>query len=175
MDKTAYIRDFFRIGISLKDSRKGISPLVSTVLLVFLAIGLGVIVMNWGRAQLEENAKCSVDTMMEIVEIGGKEEICYAGSGENGFIEFTAENGPNIDISRIRMRVIGSRDIYTVEVPESSISIGGAVKKTVAYNFNLFGKIRQVKLTPRLELFPGESPILCDEQSIELENIPECR
>ncbi len=155
--------------------KKGISPLMSTVLLVFLAIGLGVIVMNWGRAQLEENARCSVDTMMDIVEIDGRREICYAGSGENGYIEFTAENGPNVEISRIRLRVIGGKDIYTVEIPKSSISIGGAVKKTVAYNFNLFGKIRQIKLTPRLELFPGENPILCDEQSIEMEKIPECR
>ena len=131
-------------------NKKGISPLISTVILIFLAIGIGVVVMNWGRAQLEAGSKCAINTGMNIVKLNNIPQICHSGSGENGFIKFIVENGANTDISAVQLRVIGSKDIFMLEVSGSSIEKGYTLQKVVPYNFDIFGKVKQVKLTPKI-------------------------
>ena len=153
-------------------NKKAISPLLATVLLIVAAIFLGVIVMNWGRAQVEAGAKCSIATDMELVEIGGVEQICYSRS-ENGFIEFTVENGVSVDIEKLHFRVIGTKKVYTTEL-SGAIEKAGALKQTVPYNVKLFGDIKQLKITPKIILYPDEPSVLCDEQAITVEKVREC-
>ena len=155
-------------------NKRAISPLVSTIILIILAIGIGIIVMNWGRAQLEAGAKCSIETDLKVVELNNLPQVCYSGSGDSGFIKFIVENGANTNIETIQLRVIGSEQIYTTDVEESSIEIGYTLQKIVPYNFNIFGKIRQVKLTPKIIVYPGDPLIICPEQAITVENIQEC-
>lgn len=37
----------------VKQSKKGLSPLIATVLLIAFAVALGVMVMNWGKSAAE--------------------------------------------------------------------------------------------------------------------------
>ena len=161
------------MGIKIKSGKKGISPLMATILLLVLAIGLDILVMNWGRATLEENARCSVDLGLKIIELDRQLQICVGGSGENGYIAFIVENGPIVDISELQFRAIGTKSIYMTEVPESNIPRGYPLEKTLPYNFDLFGNPQQFKLTPKIELFPGEE-ISCPEQALTIENIRRC-
>ncbi|MBW2993386.1 hypothetical protein KY317_02335 [Candidatus Woesearchaeota archaeon] len=154
--------------------KKGISPLLATVMLLVLAVGLGVIVMNWGRASLEANAECSVNLGMKLVEVEGIPQICYSGSGEEGQISFIIENGANADISQIQMRIIGSKKVYATDLAESSIKRNYPLMKKLPYNFELFGDIKQIKLTPKVILFPDKAPVICSEQAIIIEGIKEC-
>ncbi|MBW2966354.1 hypothetical protein KY342_04590 [Candidatus Woesearchaeota archaeon] len=159
----------------LLKSRKAISPLLATILLVVLATSLGVIAMSWGRAQLEDASYCPITIGLKIIELNQQPQICHAGSGENGVITFIVENGPNVDVSSLNFRVIGSKDVYTVELIRSSIKKGYPLLKNVPYNYDLFGDIRQIKITPRIVLFPGENPILCPKQALIVEDIKECK
>ncbi len=161
------------MGIILK-GKKGISPLLATVMLLVLAVGLGVIVMNWGRASLEAGAECSVRIGVRLVEVEGVPQICYSGSGEDGELSFIIENGPNADVSQIQMRIIGSKKVYTTDLAESSIKKGYPLMKKLPYNFDLFGDIKQIKLTPKAVFFPDKSPVVCSEQAIIAEDIKEC-
>jgi len=154
-------------------NKRGISPLIATILLLFLAIGLGIIVMNWGRAQVEAASKCSVDIGMKIVELNNIPEICYSGKGADGYIHFIVENGPNIDVTGLQIRVVGTRNIYNTEINEQ-IKAGYSLMRDMPYDFNQFGGIRQVKISPKVILYPGESAILCPEQAIIAENIRSC-
>jgi hypothetical protein len=140
-----------------------------------LATSLGVIAMSWGRAQLEDASYCPVTIGLKIIELNQQPQICYAGSGENGVITFIVENGPNVDIHSLNFRVIGSNDVYTLELPSSSIKKGYPLLKNVPYNYDLFGDIRQIKITPRVILFPGEDPTLCPEQALTVEEIQVCK
>lgn len=155
-------------------NKKAISPLLSTILLILIAVGIGIIVMNWGRAHLEVGAKCAIDTEMKIVLLNNIPQICYAGSGESGYVSFIVENGVNIDIKAIQFRAIGKKQVYTTELADSSIEKGYTLMKTVPYNFDLFGDIRQIKLTPKIMVYPEEPSILCTEQALILEDIREC-
>ncbi len=158
----------------LLKSKKAISPLIATLLLVLLATGLGVIAMSWGRAQLEEGSYCPVFIGLKIIELNQEPQICRAGSRENGVITFLVENGANIDVHSLNFRIIGTVDIYTLELPESSIAKGYPLLKNIPYNYDLFGDIRQIKITPRVVLFPGEDPVLCPEQALIVEDVRVC-
>jgi hypothetical protein len=155
-------------------NKKGISPLVSTVILIVLAIGIGIIVMNWGRAQLEAGSKCAVDTEMQFIKLNNVPQVCYSGSGENGFVKFIVENGANIDIGAVQIRIIGSKNVYNYEVPDSAMEKGFTIQKIVPYNFDLFGDVKQIRITPKVVVYPGEPSLSCPEQSIILEDIGEC-
>ena len=154
--------------------KRGISPLLSTVILIFLAIGVGVILMNWGRAQLEANAKCAVDTELDFVFLNGDPQVCFDGSGSNGFVKFIVENGVNIDVSSLSVRIIGSEQVYESVLDKSFIEVGSSLQKVVPYDFDVFGKIRQVRITPRIQVYPKEPSLICPEQSLIIESISEC-
>jgi hypothetical protein len=153
--------------------KKGISPLIATILLLIFAIGLGIIVMNWGRAQVEAASKCAIDTGIMIVKLNNIPEICYAGTGQAGYVHFIVENGPNIDVDAIQIRIIGAKGIYNTEIKEQ-IKIGFSLLKDIPYDFDKFGNIRQVKISPKVVLYPGEDSLLCPEQAIVLEDIRSC-
>lgn len=157
-----------------KMNKKGISPIIATMVLLVIAIGLGVIAMNWGRAYLETSSTCAIDTGMDIVTINDIPQICYM-SGEEGYISFLVENGPNIDIEKIQLRAIGKKTIYTTELEDSKLPIGGTYQAIVPYNSVLFGSLRQVKITPEILLYEGQPPAICPEQGLIIENIGMCR
>ena len=159
----------------LLKNKRGVSPLVATLLLVLLATALGVVAMSWGRAQLEEGSYCPVAIEMKVIELNQEPQICYAGKEETGFVKFLVENGPNVEVHSVNFRVIGAKDIYVVELPDSSMKKGYPLLEEVPYNFNLFGDIRQIKLTPRIIVFPGEDPVLCPEQALIIEDIKVCK
>lgn len=155
-------------------NKRGISPLASTILLVVLAIGIGVIVMNWGRAQLEGGSKCAIDTGLNVVELNSYPQLCYSGSEEEGFVKLIVENGASTDISSLQLRVIGSKEVYTLEILDSYIERGYTLQKIIPYNFNIFGKIKEIRITPRIIPYPGEDSLLCTEQALTVGNIREC-
>lgn len=155
-------------------NKRAVSPLVSTLILIVAAIGIGIIIMNWGRAALEETSKCAVDTEMQIVKLNQNPQICQSGSGINGIIHFILENGPNTEINRIHFRVIGEKGVFTQELDKSSIDVGSSIIKDIPYNYEQFGNILQIKLTPMLILYPEEPLLLCSEQAIVIEDIPQC-
>ncbi len=39
-------------------NKRGISPIVATVLLIAFAVALGAMIMNWSRSLVEEEASC---------------------------------------------------------------------------------------------------------------------
>ena len=158
---------FFPMG------KKGMSPLIATILLLVFAIGLGVIVMNWGRAQVEAASKCAIDIELDVVELNEIPELCFSGAGEDGVLHFIIENGPNIDIEELQLSVIGTKNVLNMRIDER-VEIGFSLLKDIPYNFNEFGEIRQVRIIPKINLYPEEDPILCPEQAIVLDNIRSC-
>lgn len=161
------------MAVCFLKNKKGISPLIATFMLLFFAIVLGVIVMNWGRAQLEEGARCPVDTGIHIVSVNNAPEICYGGRGEDGFINFILENGVKQDISKVHIRILGTKNLLEMDIADSYIKKGESLMGNVPYSFDLFGDIRQVKITPKIILY-GNEELICQEQSIEITRLKVC-
>ena len=104
-------------------NKRGIAPLVATLLLISFAISLGVVIMNFGRAQVELEAQCAIDIGLRLAEIGGKEDICFnQGKSE---IRFTIENGVNIDVEGLIVNIIGTEKADTFELNDAKMSKAG--------------------------------------------------
>lgn len=94
--------------------KKGVSPLIATVLLIAFAVSLGAVVMNWGRGYVEstteqvetqaaEKISCSMDTSLGIVQVGNKQKLCIDDDGSNYFLKFTLVNTGSVPLEGIQV------------------------------------------------------------------------
>lgn len=158
-------------------SKKAVSPLIATILLIVFSIALGAVVMSWGEAYIEEKAEfvkgtqetvagCDA-TVLKIIKVGGVPQVCV----RDDVIEVFIENGPNTEVYDIHARVVGTEGIANRESILDAPLMSGDAKK-VMFRFNPVGQIRQVKLTPMILRAGALTP--CLEQGIIVENVNPC-
>jgi flagellin-like protein len=153
--------------------KKGVSPLIATVLLIAFAVALGAVVMNWGKTQIQENintgAECN-DVQFSWFMRGGKPVLCYSPVA----LEITVQNGPLIEVDGIKMIVDGSKDIYTAEtITADRIGKAEAKKIKAGYDVSKYGEPRVIKLFPKV--MKAEKSIICPmEKSLVYENLAKC-
>ena len=80
-------------GVTLFSSKRALSPLIATVMLIAFAVALGAVVMNWGKGYIEEStisegevslspapaqptAPCEQAIQLQVLTIGGRPDIC---------------------------------------------------------------------------------------------------
>ncbi|MFC1691208.1 archaellin/type IV pilin N-terminal domain-containing protein [Nanoarchaeota archaeon] len=173
--------------VKIFSKKRGVSPLVATVLLIGFAVALGAIVMNWGKDYVEQSAdtltqatiRCSVDTGLSFAILEGKPVICGKvldpeNPAINGSLEFLVENGFVAEIDALQVRLIGSKSLEPVSlvVPESLLEKGGSKFMTFSYDDDKLGSIRQIKIIPLLRI--DEDVVPCPDTPLKAESIPEC-
>ncbi len=152
--------------------KKGVSPLIATVLLIAFAVSLGAVVMNWGRgyvettivqveAQSSEKISCSMDTSMGIVQVGDKIRLCIDDSGDP-ILRFTLINTGITDIHGIQVT-----ELYTEDADEPPIETSAEIdtvmpasrSKLVQGSLTLGGdgnttldQIEQIELAPIIQV-----------------------
>lgn len=151
-------------------NKKGVSPLLATFMLIIVAIGLGVVVMNFGRAQIEVAAQCAVNIGLQVVQLNDKPQVCFDRAKSQLF--FIVENGRQIPVESIKLRIIGEKQVLNEPVAESSIERLGTLLKNYPYDLAAYGEIRQVRFTPEVTLY--DEKIVCTEQAIAVEDIRDC-
>ena len=128
--------------LKLIKNRKGVSPLIATVLLIAFAVALGAIVMNWGRNYIEnqqtssENIatlqiECQTEVEFEITNVdyegnttldgadGGIKITLNNKKGKTlkGFaFKFFDENNKGITISKASTKTNSSNDLQGLEI-----------------------------------------------------------
>lgn len=142
--------------------KRGLSPIIATILLIAFAVALGAVAMNW-----KPNLDCSSDVKLNIVELGGKQDICY----KNNSISFTLENQAEKDISGLKVTVFGSNDAFNTNVTQN-ITHGEGKKLNIPYDMVIYGSIGKVKFTPIVDGHDG--PVICTANAYEIENIRSC-
>ena len=150
-------------------NKRGIAPLVATLLLISFAISLGMVIMNFGRAQVELQAQCPIDIGLKIAEIGGKKDICYNSGGKE--IKFTLENGVNIGVEGLLINVIGTQEAKSSDQPAKIIKGGTHMGKS-PYDSSASGEIRQIKIIPKVVLYDEEQ--ICTEKALVVESVGGC-
>jgi len=164
-------------------SRKAVSPLIATVLLIAFAVALGAVVMNWGRGYVEDTAniarersdtevKCASEVGVSIVEIDSVPQVCYnetGGTGGNATMNIIVENRKSKGVVKLEARFIGmsSRVPLTADLGyESNLTVNEAKYLNFTYDPDTFGKPQQLKLTPFIKV--GGSEVACPS-SAEIE------
>ena len=150
-------------------NKRGISPLIATLLLISFAVALGIVIMSFGRAQVELEAQCPINIGLKISNIGGQDQFCYSVATKE--IKFTLENGVNIKVEGLIFNVIGANQAESSEINALIIKAGTFLGK-VKYDASKSGKIRQVKITPKVNLYDEEQ--ICTDKALVVENVRKC-
>jgi len=107
--------------------KKGVSPLIASVLLIAFTIMLFVLITTWvrksvepGMSQAEEKLGSALECMNTKIEIIS---ACVSGSGANTEIKVKVDNNAdndNIMLYGMKVRAIGSTNIGTGDIDKSA-------------------------------------------------------
>jgi flagellin-like protein len=132
--------------ITLLRNKKGLSPLIATILLIAFAVALGAVVMNIGRTTVLGSES---DSTFSILEIGGKKQICNLEKGAGSSLEFTLKNGNVDEIADLQISVIGSKDIANLgKLLSQPIGRAETRRIAVSYDSSAIGSLKRVIITP---------------------------
>ena len=142
-------------------NKKGITPLMASFLLLSFSVAVGVFFMNLGRAQIESAAVCPVEIGLRA------ESFCLL----NNQIMFKIQNGLTTDIQGLIVNVIGSEKAETFELAAINLAKGGIYDGQIPFDASI-GKVRQVKISPKIKLYDNEE--ICIEKAVVGENLVSC-
>ena len=157
--------------------KKGVSPLIATVLLIAFAVALGAVVMNWGRTYVQDtqntvrdkgdlDVKCSSDVRLKVGKISNIIQFCYGGGGTGGYVNMLIINDGIVDIDSLRFAVVGALGVYT----NNSLNATGLAQSepkrvNLSYDYTLYGAVKQVRITPVVNV--GGNPKPCSGNALE--------
>ncbi|MBU0757737.1 MAG: hypothetical protein KKF44_06725 [Nanoarchaeota archaeon] len=160
-----------------KFSRRGVSPLIATVLLIAFSIALGAIVMSWGRTFVTDQTKlvseqsdkemaCSSNVAIDWVVISSDFQIFHNTSG----IRFIIENIGREDITGIKVRAVTSdQQVYNFD-DVSSLPTGNAKN----YNFDIDEVVTgfsYVSVSPKISIAGQGDYVLCSNYELKIDEI----
>ena len=156
--------------------KKGVSPLIATILLIAFAVALGSVVINWGlNFSLGKSGDKCANVAIKIKEISSA-GACYGGVGQNGYINFIIGSAGNTDISGLAILIVGSSGKSRLfDLDNILIKKGDWLEKNdkeVSYDFLQFGNINQVQFIPKIK--SGQSTDICSKNSLSAEKISAC-
>jgi len=156
-------------------SKKGVSPLIATILLIAFAVALGSVVMNWGlNLDLGKSADKCRSIEMKLREIDSA-EACFGGFGQNGYINFVIDNTGTDDISGLAIWIVGDKGTRLFELDSILIkkdSLYDKKDKEVSYDFTAYGNINQVQFIPKAKA--EQATEICPKNAVKTEKIGAC-
>ena len=174
---------FSKISIKLK-GKKGVSPIIATVLLIAFAVALGAVVMNWGKGFVEDTAKdtqtkanlelsCSQQLTLDIKSIGQRPIVCYNKSSPQ-YVEVMLENKGTVDISGMQIMLFDSTDA-SKNINNDTLTIpAGTVTNKFKINHSLTGDIVQVEFIPKITPKGAVNSQLCSKNSLVVTDLTTC-
>ncbi|MBS3102290.1 hypothetical protein J4458_02485 [Candidatus Woesearchaeota archaeon] len=154
--------------------KKGMSPLIATLLLISVAVSIGTTIMSFGSAFYEERrmltgAELSCRYLeLELNEINKIPQFCFDKASAN--VDFTVTNKANIDIESLVVWLVGN-EVYVVNVTEP-IAAGYPLRKKIVYDPNVYGALKQAQLIPKIKQEEGQAA--CSSKKLVIESIREC-
>lgn len=161
--------------LSIFMSKKGVSPLIATVLLIAFAVALGSVVMNWGlNLNLGKSPDKCRNVEIKIRNIGVA-EACFGGSGASGYINFIVDNTGSTEINGLAIWIIGEKGTQLSDIDNITIKKGALFEKNgddIKYDFPKFGNINHVQFIPKIR--SEQKTEICSRNSIKAEKIGIC-
>ncbi|MBI2564814.1 hypothetical protein HYV79_02385 [Candidatus Woesearchaeota archaeon] len=163
--------------LSLFSSRRAVSPLVATLLLIFLSVALSAAVMTWGEAYIGEHAGfargapeigagCEI-VKFSITTIRGVEHVCV----KKNEVDLSIDNSPNLVINDFHVRVHGTKGVTNaVNTLQRPLNPNDGVRLLVP--FQEIGLPLKVTITPIIST--DGSTQFCSEKALAIETLPLC-
>lgn len=155
--------------------KKGVSPLIATILLIAFAVALGSVVMNWGlNLDLGKSTdKCrNVEIKIRNIDVA---QVCFGGFGENGYINFIIDNVGSSDVVGLAIWVVGDKGTSLFDLDNILLEKGSLYDKKdkeVSYDFTKFGNIKQMQFIPKIKT--DQATEICPKNAVKAEKIGIC-
>ena len=152
--------------MNLLRNKRGVSPLIATILLIAFAVALGAVVMNVGRSTIG-----GMDAGFSILDLGGKKQICFFDRAENSALELTVKNGDIMELEDLQVSIIGTDDIVNKDhLLLEPIKKAEVKKVMVMYDAGQVGKLTKIVITPNI-IRNGERTL---GTGLEIESLQPC-
>ena len=172
-------------GNRMKLTKKGVSPLIATVLLIAFAVALGAVVMNWGKGYVQTQAlnvetkgnaalSCQGDIELNVYILNQRPKICYAVDSTGTTLKVMLKNDGTATINGFSVNIVSDTDNVFSEDIDKDIIGGGVIKLDLPVNQTDFGTIKQVEFTPKILVSGVQKPVLCSQNSKVVDEIYEC-
>ncbi len=151
----------------LRRSRKGISPLIATVLLIAFAVALGAVAMNVSATLLESDAKGQAADCtrlaLSVAKVRESPHICFGG----GKVTYRITNIGLSHISDVFVQAIGESDL-------TQESLGEPLKAADSYDGSLDYSLAKNGNIKRMRFIPMSGTKICEAQAIEIVDVKDC-
>jgi flagellin-like protein len=125
-------------------NKRGVSPLIATVLLLAFAVALATVVI-----QLDPfTGKCS-NVDIKISEIDGSKRVCYDEQDKQLSVYLV---NSEYFIESIKVSISGTEDVLNIDDLGVSIGKNTVQKINIPYDISVYGKIVDIIITPRVNV-----------------------
>ena len=148
--------------------KKGMSPLIITILLIALAVALGVMIMSWSSKGVQPTEVSCDAVSLEIQKAFGAEMLCF--NEEESKLRLIVRNSGTNTIDSLTYRRI-TPDFKTKDnkLPNSYLGPGKIYESEIG--FQNLEKIH-IEIVPSVVVEGSE--VLCTEQAIVRDSVPSC-
>src|SRR3989338_1350441 len=134
-------------------NKRGVSPLIATVLLISFAVALGSVVLNWGRnLDISRPGYACSGVAIKMRNIADA-EVCYAGSGSGTYINFVIDNIGSTGIDGLWIWITGEKGTKLLDINDISIKKGQLLDikdKSIVYDSETYGTIKNIQFFPKV-------------------------
>ena len=156
----------------LKRGKKGISPIIATVLLIAFAVSIGVMIMSVSRninPSIENCTAANIKIELQKAVAGDGSIFCY--EKQNNKIRVALRNSGDVEIERLDIAITGQDgSINKLPIPDSKIKTGDVVSNKI--DFSGSGQFK-AEIIPTIILSSGKETG-CLEDEIIADPLPDC-
>ena len=157
------------------NNKRGVSPLIATVLLISFAVALGSVVLNWGRnLEIAKPGDICAGVSIKIRSVNNA-EVCYGGSDKNTYLQFVLDNDGSADIGGLGIWVTGDKGTKLLDFNELSIQKGELLDikdKSITYDSSTYGAIKNIQFFPKV--MGPDALEICSRNSVKASKIKAC-
>jgi len=167
----------------VKKGKKGISPIIATVLLLAFSIALGAIVITFSQKTtsditqsaetiINKEIQCSLDMSVAIFEINHQPFICYNRTNSNN-LEIILENQGGETIPGIQIVTLDSENTPFTSNILSGITRHNRTKVNISLGEGFVFPPIKILVSPLLSS-SGSSFEICSNNRVDVEDICQC-
>ncbi|MBN1544415.1 hypothetical protein JW898_03045 [Candidatus Woesearchaeota archaeon] len=161
-------------------SKKGLSPLIASVLLIVVVVGIGAVVTGIVRNYISENKQviektstdtdCSTQVEVEVPRINDDFLICLGVNTVN----FTIENTGSMFVDEFQVKVFGDAGFDDADgvLPEGLAP--GQVNSSVIVSHAAVGNVQEVYIIPKKKVTGSANKIYCSDAQLRFADIADC-
>lgn len=149
-------------------NKKGISPLLLTIILIALAVALGAMIMSWGASKASGNKESCDKIELTVQRAFDTDLVCF--NADTGKLKIVIKNvGKDPVNTLIYRRINPDMSIRDTPLPSSEMTSGRIYEAEIPYQP---GSKVHIELIPQILI--ENTPTLCDQKAIIRENVPPC-